>query len=92
MGTHLTVLKKVSSPNYLSDLEACSIMRMNEAGVLNKLLIPFTGDGGKCNLTPKKGNEELSAISLKGLTGAFIILFIGSVLSLISFVLERPCF
>lgn len=63
-------------------------MTMNEAGVLNKLVLSYTGDGGKCNLRSKKGTDKQSAISLKGLTGAFVILLIGSTISLISFVLE----
>lgn len=58
-------------------------MRMREAGLVDYWYKQGLADARNCVRPKKKGIEEegLSPLTLKGLTGAFIVIILGSVMA-----------
>ena len=63
---------------------------MREAGLIQKWAKENTADPRQCTDQRKKNDgSDISPLSLKNLTGAFFVIFIGYFTSLTSFILEH---
>ena len=68
-------------------------MKQREAGLLIHWNTIFTPDAGQCiHHGQKKEPDVVKPLDIKSLTGAFIVLGLGSIASLIAFFHERLVF
>ena len=71
-------------------VEFCRTMRVREAGFIPKWIKENTADPRQCtDKSNKNDGSDIAPLSLKNLTGAFIVISIGYVASIIILLLEH---
>ncbi len=66
-------------------------MRMREAGLVNQWIKEYRADAHHCvknKRNSKIEKDDISPLTLRGLTGAFVVLIAGTTLALIAFAAE----
>lgn len=66
-------------------------MRMREAGLVNQWIKEYRADANQCvknKRNSKIEKDDMSPLTLRGLTGAFVVLIAGTTLALIAFAAE----